>query len=170
MTTMRSFVSALYRPLTASTGFSPLARSVYAVPVASFKTATALRFQLTSAARSAASGVGVEQKSKAAGSYHWTFERSLSVISLPLFGSAVFFGSIPAVDFLLGFAIPMHCYFGFESMVIDYFPKHRFSTAHSLAMWSLRLFTALTMYGCYLINTTDVGLTALAKRLWTGKE
>ncbi|KAH6579175.1 hypothetical protein BASA61_010477 [Batrachochytrium salamandrivorans] len=159
-----------YKPLAASIRFSPLSRSFLASPLAFCKTASAIRFQSTTAAQSVATAPVPEHKSKSVGSYHWTFERSLSVVSLPLFGSAVVFGSVPAVDFLLGFVVPMHCYFGFESMIEDYLPKRRTGVLNGVCTWSLRLATALVMYGCYIINTRDVGLTALTARLWTGKE
>ncbi|KAL2913515.1 hypothetical protein HK105_206975 [Polyrhizophydium stewartii] len=141
-------------PLATSVRFSPVARAAFAVPVATFRTDAAAE----------------EPKSRAHGSYHWSFERSLSLVSLPLIGSAAVFGPIPAVDFLMGFVIPAHCYFGFESMIVDYLPARRVGAFYSIMIWTTRIITALAMYGCYIINTTDVGITALTKRIWTGKE
>eukprot|EP00842_Homolaphlyctis_polyrhiza_P003874 jgi/Hompol1/4488/HPOL_000550-RA len=140
----------LLRPLAASLRFSPLARCAFAARAATFKS-------------------DLEHKSKSHGSYHWTFERSLSIALIPLFGSAVFLGPVPAVDFLLGFVLPLHCHLGFESIVTDYIPARVYKVLNIIAVWAVRILSGLVIYGCYVINTADVGLTAFAKRLWTGK-
>ena len=106
---------------------------------------------------------------KTHGSYHWGTERALSLVSLPLVTGALAFGPVPAIDFALGFVIPLHCYFGFESMIVDYLPPHRAGFLNTVALWTARIATVFVVYGCYVINTADVGLTALTKRLWTGK-
>ena len=135
-----------------------------------------------------------EVKSPSHGSYHWNAERALSLISLPLMGTAVIYGSIPTVDIALGIVLPLHIHLGFDCIIQDYFPERRskvrkmriISLSLSLVLlvsnftnllqylnllftWLLRLGTVLTFYGCYVINSKDVGLTALTARLWTGK-
>lgn len=90
----------------------------------------------------------------------------MSIATVPLLGSAVFLGSIPSVDFALGVVIPLHCHIGFDAIIQDYLPARRAPTLNSIAKWTLRGATLLTLYGCYEFNTNDVGLTALVKRVW----
>ncbi|KAI8921792.1 CybS-domain-containing protein [Entophlyctis helioformis] len=136
-------------PVAVSARFSLLGRAAMAAPLAALR---------------------AEEKSKSHGSYHWTFERSLSLVSLPLVTGAVALGPTPYIDFALGFVIPLHCYFGFESMIEDYLPARRVGILYSILIWTTRILTGVAIYGCYVINTTDVGITALAQRLWTGKK
>ncbi len=104
-----------------------------------------------------------------AGSYHWDFERALSVATIPLIGGAFFVGSDPMIDLALGVVLPLHCHLGLGCVIEDYLPSRRAGTLNKVATWGLGGFTLLTLYGCYQFNTNDVGLTALAKRVWTGK-
>ncbi|KAJ3261976.1 membrane anchor subunit of succinate dehydrogenase, Sdh4 [Boothiomyces macroporosus] len=124
--------------------FSPLMR-------AGFKTTTA------------------ETKSKSLGSYHWNFERALSVVTPALMGAAVFGGQNTLVDIGLGIVLPLHCHIGFDAMITDYFPERKYKALNFITTWALRLVTAITLFGCFIINSKDVGLTNLTKKLWTGK-
>ncbi|KAJ3000794.1 membrane anchor subunit of succinate dehydrogenase, Sdh4 [Globomyces sp. JEL0801] len=103
------------------------------------------------------------------GSFHWNAERALSLVSLPLVGSAFIYGSIPLVDIGLAIVLPLHTHMGFESCITDYVPKRVYGVLNTILSWILKVSTVLTLYGCYVINSQDVGMTALAKRLWTGK-
>jgi succinate dehydrogenase (ubiquinone) membrane anchor subunit len=102
------------------------------------------------------------------GSYHWNTERVLSLVTLPLFASAVFHPTA-WIDAGLGIVLPLHCYLGVECMIQDYVPFRRVGVLHTILIWTLRVCTGLTMYGCYVINTKDIGLVGVVKRLWTGK-
>jgi succinate dehydrogenase (ubiquinone) membrane anchor subunit len=113
--------------------------------------------------------ISTVEKSPTIGSYHWNLERVLSIATLPLLGTAAVYGSIPTVDTLLGIVIPLHCYLGVDCMIQDYIPARRAKVLHFLSSWTLKIATGLVLYGCYVINTSDVGLTAVVKRLWTGK-
>ncbi|KAI8821594.1 CybS-domain-containing protein [Chytriomyces cf. hyalinus JEL632] len=117
----------------------------------------------------ASNAADLSQKSKMHGSYHWNGERALSVVTIPLVASALFVGPIPLVDFGLGLVLPLHTHFGFDTMVQDYVPQRTYGALNSILTWGLRLVTGVVMYGCFLFNTTDVGITAFVKRLWTGK-
>lgn len=64
-------------------------------------------------------------KSPSHGSYHWNFERVLSLATLPLMGTAVVYGSIPAVDIALGIVLPLHIHLGFDTIIQDYIPERR---------------------------------------------
>ena len=106
--------------------------------------------------------------SKLDGSYHWNAERALSIVSVPLLATAFVAGPIPLVDFALGWVLPLHCHIGFDAMIQDYLPARRAKILNLILSWTLRLTTALVIYGCYLFNTNDVGITAFVGRLWTG--
>jgi succinate dehydrogenase (ubiquinone) membrane anchor subunit len=107
--------------------------------------------------------------SKALGSYHWNFERGLSVITVPLLAVA-FVSPLPLVDFALGFVLPLHCHFGFDCMITDYLPVRRTKYLNLFCTWLLKITTLLSIYGCYLLNTYDVGMTQFMKNLWNGPE
>lgn len=123
-----------------------------------------LRFASTST-------VPIDEKSKVHGSYHWNFERGLSLVSVPLIATAFISANpIPLVDFALGFVMPLHCHIGFDACITDYIPARRAKFLNSLCTWLLRLTTALSIYGCYLLNTHDVGITQFMRNLWNGPE
>ncbi|KAJ3316319.1 membrane anchor subunit of succinate dehydrogenase, Sdh4 [Blyttiomyces sp. JEL0837] len=137
---------------------------------ASFHSARVALFQKSAVARSdAAAATPHEHKSKVHGSYHWTAERALSIVTIPLIASAVIAGPIPLVDLALGVVIPVHTHMGFDVMIQDYVPKRKYGILNTLCTWSLRGVTLLVLYGAYEFNTNDVGITALVQRLWTNK-
>ncbi|KAJ1921443.1 membrane anchor subunit of succinate dehydrogenase, Sdh4 [Tieghemiomyces parasiticus] len=100
------------------------------------------------------------------GSYHWDFERALSVALVPLVGAQVAYGAHPITDLLMGVVLPLHCHIGWDSMVTDYVHPRKYPRLGPLCAWSLRLFTVLTLVGCFSFNTNDIGLTELVKRTW----
>jgi succinate dehydrogenase (ubiquinone) membrane anchor subunit len=102
------------------------------------------------------------------GSYHWIYERVLSVASLGLIGAAVSFPS-HLVDFAIGVVFPLHCHLGFSSIIIDYLPKRKFPLIYPMAMALLYAGTLGTMYGLYQYNTKDVGICEGMARLWKAK-
>ena len=66
-----------------------------------------------------------EVKSPSHGSYHWNTERILSVVTIPLMGTAAIYGSIPSVDIALGVVLPLHIHLGFDCIIQDYLPERR---------------------------------------------
>jgi succinate dehydrogenase (ubiquinone) membrane anchor subunit len=89
------------------------------------------------------------------------------LVTLPLMGGAYIYGSHPFIDFALGIAIPLHCHFGFDTIIQDYMPARRVGNATFMtASWGLKALTGLVLYGCYEFNTNDIGLTALVQKLW----
>ncbi|KAL1921845.1 uncharacterized protein VTP21DRAFT_10487 [Calcarisporiella thermophila] len=100
------------------------------------------------------------------GSYHWDFERLLSVALVPLTAAAMVQGAHPVTDALIGVVLPIHCHIGFDAIITDYVPHRKMPGWNKLATWGLRIGTVLTLYGCYEINTNDVGLTELTKKVW----
>lgn len=95
-------------------------------------------------------------------------ERGLSVVSVPLMVYPFIAGSDPMVDLALGVVLPLHCYLGVGCIIEDYLPARRSGNVYKAAKVGLGLATVLTMYGCYELNTRDVGITETIKRIWTG--
>ncbi|KAF9903197.1 membrane anchor subunit of succinate dehydrogenase, Sdh4 [Lobosporangium transversale] len=101
------------------------------------------------------------------GSYHWDFERILSVSMVPLFAASAINGANPITDGLLGVVIPIHSHMGFDAMITDYLHPGKVGVFGNKAIsWTLRGATVLTLIGCYQFNTSDVGLTELIFRAW----
>lgn len=102
------------------------------------------------------------------GSYHWDFERLLSVSMIPLFAASALQGAHPITDGLLGVVVPIHAHMGFDAMITDYLHPGKVGNLGNKAFsWTLRGATLLVLVGCYQFNTSDVGLTELVKRAWT---
>ncbi|KAF9922756.1 membrane anchor subunit of succinate dehydrogenase, Sdh4 [Linnemannia zychae] len=102
------------------------------------------------------------------GSYHWDFERLLTVSMIPLFAASAFHGAHPITDGLLGVVVPIHAHMGFDAMITDYLHVGKAGKwGNRAAVWALRGATVLTLVGCYQFNTSDIGLTELVKRAWT---
>ncbi|KAG0249816.1 membrane anchor subunit of succinate dehydrogenase, Sdh4 [Mortierella polycephala] len=101
------------------------------------------------------------------GSYHWDFERLLTVSMIPLFAASAINGAHPITDGLLGVVVPIHSHLGFDAMVTDYLHPARVGVLGNKAIsWTLRGATVLVLVGCYQFNTADVGLTELIKKAW----
>lgn len=102
------------------------------------------------------------------GSYHWLYERGLSVASLGLLGAA-FLVPGKMVDLALGVVIPLHCHIGFGAIITDYLPKRKFGLIYPLARFTLMAATVGTIYGLYQYNTKEVGICEGISRLWRAK-
>jgi len=100
------------------------------------------------------------------GSYHWFFERMISISLIPLTAASVVQGAHPITDLLLGVVLPIHCHVGFDAIITDYLPARKTPTLNKLSTWGLRGATLLVLIGCYQFNTNDVGMTELVKRVW----
>jgi succinate dehydrogenase (ubiquinone) membrane anchor subunit len=105
---------------------------------------------------------------KAHGSYHWAFERGISVALIPLTIAPFAAGSLnPVTDALLVSALVIHSHIGFDACVTDYIPTRKYGTAVSSgAKWLLRIATGTVLVGFYEFETNDVGLTEGIKRIW----
>ncbi|KAG0272478.1 membrane anchor subunit of succinate dehydrogenase, Sdh4 [Linnemannia exigua] len=102
------------------------------------------------------------------GSYHWDFERLLSISMVPLFAASAMNGAHPITDSLLGVVVPIHCHVGFDAMITDYLHPGKVGDVGNKALtWTLRGVTLVALYGCYQFNATDIGLTELVKKAWT---
>jgi succinate dehydrogenase (ubiquinone) membrane anchor subunit len=101
------------------------------------------------------------------GSYHWTFERIVSAGLIPLTVAPFAAGSLnPTTDAILCALLVVHSHIGFESCIIDYFPKKRIPKLRTAAMWALRIGTVTLGIALYSFETNDVGITEAVYRLW----
>ncbi|OJD35841.1 mitochondrial succinate dehydrogenase cytochrome b small subunit [Diplodia corticola] len=105
------------------------------------------------------------------GSYHWSFERVIAIALVPLTVAPFAAGTLnPVTDAVLGALLVLHSHIGFQSCIIDYFPKYRVPGVFRLLMWVLNGATLLVAYGVYEFETNDVGITEAVKRVWTAKQ
>ncbi|KAG9230757.1 CybS-domain-containing protein [Amylocarpus encephaloides] len=110
----------------------------------------------------------VPSPSPSHGSYHWTFERLISVGLIPLTVAPFAAGSLnPLTDALLCGTILIHSHIGFEALIIDYIPRGRLPGTRKAFDWLLKLATVVVGVGLYEFETNDVGLTEGIKRIWT---
>ncbi|KAJ2235134.1 membrane anchor subunit of succinate dehydrogenase, Sdh4 [Coemansia sp. RSA 1722] len=104
------------------------------------------------------------------GSYHWMNERAVSLITVPLLVTAFTYGAHPINDMLLGIVVPVHAYMGFQQVLLDYFDARRWPVISRVLKYALVGVTGLAMFGCWRINTTDVGLTNYFGRIWNANK
>lgn len=72
----------------------------------------------------------------------------------------------PVMDSVLCALLVIHSHIGFESCIVDYFPKSRVPLVRTLAMWALRIGTVTLGYALYSFETNDIGITELVSKLW----
>ncbi|KAN0061187.1 membrane anchor subunit of succinate dehydrogenase, Sdh4 [Thecaphora frezii] len=102
------------------------------------------------------------------GSYHWTFERLLSVALVPIVGAGmVKHGSSGLLDGTLALSLIVHSHIGFDVITSDYLHKRKFPILGPSVKWTLRAASLAALYGLYEINTNDVGLSEFVARAWT---
>lgn len=87
-----------------------------------------------------------------------------------MLGVSALYGGHPLNDFLLGFVVPIHTHIGLSALVTDYLPSRRVPILNKLVTILQFILTSGAIYGCYLINTEDVGLTEYFKKCWKGKK
>ncbi|RKP34086.1 CybS-domain-containing protein [Dimargaris cristalligena] len=139
----------------------------YHTPGSDSSLASIRAFQATPAANGALpETVPIHEPNHMEGSYHWDFERALSIALVPIISAQAIYGAHPITDLLVGVVLPLHCHVGWDAMVTDYVHKRKYPKLSPLCSWSLRVFTVLTLVGCYQFNTNDIGLTELIKRTW----
>jgi len=101
------------------------------------------------------------------GSYHWDYERIVTVSMVPLALAPFVIGiEHPYIDAIFSILLLIHCRYGFQSCIIDYIPERRFGIWHKVAMWALDLGSWLALYGVYVIETEANGLFALVCHIW----
>lgn len=109
----------------------------------------------------------VPNPSAAHGSYHWAFERLLAAGLVPLTIAPFASGSLnPTLDAVLCGTLLLHSHLGFQSVIIDYFPKRSHPGLQRGLFWALNLATVTVGVGLYEFETNDVGVTEAIKRMW----
>lgn len=88
--------------------------------------------------------------SAAHGSYHWAFERLISVALVPLFAvGAVKHGSSGILDGSIALTLLVHSHIGFDACLADYLHKRKFPIAGPIGTWGLRAATIGALVGLY---------------------
>ena len=107
--------------------------------------------------------VKVPEPHKSHGSYHWTFERALSVALIPLIVTPFVTGSsTPVLDALIGSSVVLHSHIGFDAMITDYIPKRHYPKSYALFTWGLRAATVVVLIGVYEFQVNEVGTFSFA--------
>lgn len=102
------------------------------------------------------------------GSYHWTYERAITITMLPLVMTPFVAGvEFPLVDSVFSTLLLFHCHAGIKSCIIDYIPKRVYGFWYGAACKLLTLGTFVAMYGIYILETTSNGLFDLVSSLWS---
>ena len=110
--------------------------------------------------------VPIPEPHKSHGSYHWVFERALSVALIPLIVTPFVTGSsFPALDALLGATVVLHSHIGFDAMITDYIPKRHYPKTYTLFHWGLRAATVVVLIGVYEFQVNEVGIPPALFRL-----
>jgi succinate dehydrogenase (ubiquinone) membrane anchor subunit len=111
--------------------------------------------------------VPIAEAHKSHGSYHWTFERALSVALVPLVVTPFVTGSsTPVLDALIGTTVIIHSHIGFDAMITDYIPKRRYPKTYLVFSWGLRAATLVVLIGIYEYQVNEVGIVEGIKRVW----
>lgn len=101
------------------------------------------------------------------GSYHWTYERAISITMIPLVMTPFVAGvEFPMIDSIFSTLLLFHCHAGMKSCIIDYIPKRVYGFWYGAACKLLTLGTFVAMYGIYVLETTSNGLFNLVSSLW----
>ncbi|CAN3361259.1 succinate dehydrogenase [ubiquinone] cytochrome b small subunit, mitochondrial [Diutina catenulata] len=101
------------------------------------------------------------------GSAHWTYERIISSLLIPLAATPLFVDSVhPMFDTTFSVLMLFHCHTGFTSCIIDYIPERVYGIWHKMARHLLTTGTFVSLYGIYVLETESNGLFDLIKQLW----
>lgn len=100
--------------------------------------------------------------------YHWTYERILSVGLVPLTTFPFLMGvDFPYVDTAFCLTVLFHSHCGFKSCIVDYIPERIYGFWHKAACRLLSFGSFVSMYGIYLLETSENGLFDLLSKLWS---
>ena len=125
----------------------------------------------TAATASTTASTANAANTKMSASNHWQFERWLSVALVPACGVPLLLQSPSRVcDFALAVLLPLHCHLGFGQIVTDYLNPRAVGRVGSGAAWAvLYAGTALSAWGLYKFNTSDVGITEFVRNVWRAR-
>jgi len=101
------------------------------------------------------------------GSYHWTFERALSLGMVPLTVAPFIGGALsPVLDAAFCSVLLLHCHIGFDACITDYFPRKQVPNLEKFMVWLLRGCTVLVGVGLFEFETNDIGITGAVAKIW----
>ncbi|ODV94823.1 hypothetical protein PACTADRAFT_76429 [Pachysolen tannophilus NRRL Y-2460] len=101
------------------------------------------------------------------GSYHWTYDRLMTVAMIPLSMTPFISGiAHPIIDAGLCSLLLLHCKAGFESCIVDYIPKRVYGIWHNIAMRLLQLGSWISLYGIYVLETESNGMFEFISSIW----
>ncbi|KAH3684854.1 hypothetical protein WICPIJ_004157 [Wickerhamomyces pijperi] len=101
------------------------------------------------------------------GSYHWSYERAVAVALIPLAVTPFVAGvDLPVFDAVFSALLLIHAQAGFTSCITDYIPKRVYGVWNTFAMRLLAFGSIVSLYGIYIMETTDVGLYGMVSKLW----
>lgn len=110
------------------------------------------------------------------GGFHWSYEKIITVALIPStlvpFYSFFYLENLsinPIMDSALAALILIHASYGYKACIIDYVPKRKFGYWHAICKRLLQLGGVLSLYGIFVMETENNGLTNLIKRLWLAK-
>lgn len=110
------------------------------------------------------------------GGFHWSYEKIISVALIPStlvpFYSFFYLENLainPILDSALAALILIHASYGYKACIIDYIPKRKYGYWHVICKRILQLGGVLSLYGIFVMETENNGLTNLIKRLWLAK-
>jgi succinate dehydrogenase (ubiquinone) membrane anchor subunit len=83
-----------------------------------------------------------------------------------LVASTAIKGPNPVTDVLLGVVLPIHTHIGFGACARDYVDKRNFPVLGPITNGILLASFATVLYGCYHLNTEDIGMTELVIKAW----
>ncbi|GAB7366125.1 hypothetical protein MBLNU230_g7687t1 [Neophaeotheca triangularis] len=168
--TTTSILPALRSQTARQTALQPSPIAQNAIRVAGFQTSSSRKILPPLPQKikgSVNEAVKVPEPEYAHGSYHWAMERAVSAALVPLTIAPFAAGSLnPAMDGLLIGLTLLHSHIGFQSCIIDYFPRWRVPNVRRFLMWTLNACFLIVGAGFYEFETNDVGLTEGIKRIW----
>lgn len=110
------------------------------------------------------------------GGFHWGYEKIITLAMIPTailpFYSYMYLGNLsisPVWDSLLSILLLMHASYGYKSCIIDYIPERKFGYWHKFCKRLLQLGGIISLYGIYVMETENNGMTDLVRRLWRAK-
>lgn len=101
------------------------------------------------------------------GSFHWSYERIVALGLVPMTAAPFILGpDFPILDTVFCVSVLIHSHSGFKSCIIDYIPERVYGVWHKIACRMLSLGSFVSLYGIYLLETTENGLFDFIARLW----
>lgn len=108
-------------------------------------------------------------KKKMNESHNWAYFR-IGSLMLPSFFALNYLclNIYPLLDYTLSVLLLYHCHTGLKSCLIDYVPKRVFKIWSPLTMKFLTMSTCVSLYGIYILTTSNNGFMNLILKFLAG--